>query len=167
MNKDELTFKFSCLTINRQFNFAIWSNMSWCKSRKNIHMSSSIWAVIIEKNSFLLSMRWCFIVLICSKLFQMMMNLFSTFNVFKLVIWNRVNSRKEFKISLYSIFKSLWNKHWIIRRLISLTCNWMSHIVDHRTHVRDLKMKQKMKMMIIHLIFISSRSNLWFIVAII
>jgi hypothetical protein len=141
--------------------------MSWRKSRKNIHINSKIWAMIIEKNSFLLSMRWCFIVLICSKLSQMMMNLFFAFNVFKFIIWNRVNSRKELKTFLYSIVKSIWNKRWITRRLISLTCSWMFYIVDHRIHVRNLKMKQRMKMMIIHLIFIFSRSNLWSIVAVI
>jgi hypothetical protein len=86
----------------------------------------------------LLSIRWCFIALICSKLFQMMMNFFSTSSNFKLVCWNCVNSRKKFNIFLYSIVKSIWNKHSITRRLISLTCSWMSHIIDHRTHVRDL-----------------------------
>jgi hypothetical protein len=136
--------------------------MFWRKLRENIHMNSSIWAIIIEKNSFLLSIRWCFIALICSKLFQMMMNLFSTFNNFELVCWNRVNFRKKFKIFLYSIVKSIWNKLSITRRLILLTCSWMFYIIDHRTHVRDLYVKQKIETMNIHRFFISWRSNFWF-----
>jgi hypothetical protein len=161
LDKSDFEFKLSCLTIDNQFNFAIWSNMSWRKSRENIHMNSSIWAMIIEKNSSLLSIRWCFIALICSKLSQMMMNLFSTFNNFKLVCWNRANFRKKLKIFLYSIVKSVWNKFSITWRLISLTCSWMSHMIDHRTHVRDLYVKQKIETMNIHRLFISWRSNLW------
>ncbi len=69
LNKNDFEFKLSCLTIDNQFNFAIESNMSWRKSREDIHMNSSIWAMIIEKNSFLLLIRWRFIALICSKWF--------------------------------------------------------------------------------------------------
>ncbi len=141
--------------------------MFWCRFREDIHIDSSICVVIIEKNSFLLFERWCFTTLIYSKLFHVVMNLFSSLNCFKLVFWYATNSLKEFRILLYSIVKSMWNKLSITRRLMSLTCNWIFHIVDYRTHLRDLYVKQKIEMMIIHRFFMFRRSDLEFLASMI
>ncbi len=155
-----LEIKLSCRTIFLQFKSTNRSNILWCSFWEDIHIDFSIWVVVIEKNSLWLFERWCFIALICSKLFHVIMNLLSRFNASKFVCWTRTNSQKAFKIFLYFIVNFVWYKLLITRRLMSLTCSWMLHIVSHHTHVRSLKIKQKSEIMIIYRFFMFRRSDL-------
>ena len=82
------------------------------------------------------------------------MKLFVEFSWRIFDFWCANNCWNVFKIVLYFTHNFVWNRFSITRRLMSLTCNCIFHIVDQKIHDLNIKIYKKFVMIAIH--------RLWF-----